>query len=153
MPARFARFLRIMTFVAPCAVVLAGVFVSPWPVQRFLIFYVAPLLLAVLLWTNIRMPGYLNGLNILSLLDAAVLILAFVRMFGVLPFSGHMLFIAYSSLTTRVRYYRIVGIALALETTAFKLLLWHDVASWALGLLLGVLMALLYGYMRRVRTA
>jgi hypothetical protein len=63
-----------------------------------------------------------------------------------LPFSGHMLFLAYSGLTTRRTWYRGLALALLVETTVFKLWLWRDVTSWALGLALGLLAA--FGYSR-----
>jgi len=82
-----------MTIVAPCVIVLVGFLVSPWPAQRFLILYVAPLALVVLLWSRIRIENYLSTHSIVWIVDVLVLVFAFVRGLGVIPYSGHMLFI------------------------------------------------------------
>ena len=77
-------------------------------------------------------------------LDVLVFVLAAAR-FGVgerLPFSGHMLFLTYTILTTRDRPYRWLALGLLVETTLFKLGLWSDPRSWSIGLLVGAIAAL-----------
>jgi hypothetical protein len=59
----------------------------------------------------------------------------------VLPFSGHMLFLTYSGLTTTARWYRWLALVLLAETTVFKLWVWRDVYSWSLGLVIGLVAA------------
>lgn len=107
----------------------------------FLAWYVAPLFLAAPLWLRER----LHVAGRARALDAAVLVLAFARFAGggwLLPFSGHMLFLTYSSLTPpATRGYRLLAAALLIETTVFKLWIWRDPRSWALGLVLGLLAA------------
>jgi hypothetical protein len=63
---------------------------------------------------------------------------------GALPFSGHMLFLTYSLLTTPVRWYQVVAVLLIAETTGFKLGVWHDFASWSIGLATGLACAGVY---------
>jgi len=87
-----------------------------------------------------REPGIAPGRLVL---DVGVLVLALAR-FGIgdtLPFSGRMLFLCYSLLTTSTRGYRLVALVLVLETTIFKLVLWQDPQSWGLGLALGIIAA------------
>lgn len=106
----------------------------------FLVWYVAPLFLAAPLWLR----GRLHVAGRTRALDAAVTVLAFARFVsgGLLPFSGHMLFLTYSALTPPVtRGYRLLALALLIETTIFKLWIWRDPRSWALGLVLGLLAA------------
>lgn len=113
---------------------------------RFLAFYAAPLFVAVLVWARIRL-GSLESLTPAECsTDAVVTFLAFARfVFGaVLPFSGHMLFLSYALLTARGACgFRLLAVVLLVETTVFKLWIWQDTTSWALGLALGVLAALL----------
>jgi hypothetical protein len=111
---------------------------------RFLALYAAPLFLAVPLWARHRLAA-LERLPATALVaDVVVTALAAARfVLGTwLPFSGHMLFLAYSGLTVDgARAYRALALLLAVETTVFKLWLWRDVTSWALGLALGLLAA------------
>jgi hypothetical protein len=117
-----------------------------WPAVRFLLAYVAPMCLAVPWWARERVRAFAQAPGIASgrlLLDAAVVVLAIAR-FGIgerLPFSGHMLFLSYSLLTTPARGYRLAALVLVIETTIFKLLVWQDVQSWAIGLVLGLVAA------------
>lgn len=106
----------------------------------FLVWYVAPLFLAAPLWLRERL--HVTGRT--HALDAAVTVLAFARFVsgGLLPFSGHMLFLSYSALTPpATRGYRVLALALLIETTIFKLWIWRDPRSWGLGLVLGLLAA------------
>jgi len=121
-----------------------------WAAARFLLAYVAPLCIAVpwlvreRLRASVQVPGISRGR---VLLDAVVLLLAAAR-FGIgetLPYSGHMLFLAYSLLTTSARGYQFTAFVLLVETTFFKLLVWQDARSWAIGLALGVGAAVVAG--------
>jgi hypothetical protein len=68
-----------------------------------------------------------------------------VRVFGnVVPFSGHMLFLVYSAMTTPLRWYRVMAALLIVLTTVFKFAVLKDPLSWSLGLVVGVLAALLH---------
>ena len=124
----------------PAAAVAAAAFVHGWPAQRFLLFYVAPLFLAAPLWVELRISE--NGLAVTrqSLMDGAITVAAFLRFVlgTILPFSGHMLFLTYTGLTTPRGWYRWLALGLIVETTVFKLWLWRDRYSWSLGLLLGL---------------
>jgi hypothetical protein len=119
-----------------------------WPAARFLLAYVAPMCSAVPWWARERLravaqaPGTTAGR---LMLDTAVVGLAIAR-FGIgelLPFSGHMLFLGYSLLTTSARGYRLAALALLIETTIFKLVVWQDIRSWVIGLVLGLVAAAL----------
>lgn len=127
---------------------------NSWPAARYLLLYVAPICLVAPWWMHERIRTLDHAASLPRgrlLLDAAVLVLAVAR-FGIgegLPFSGHMLFLVYSVLTTPARGYRIVATVLLLETTAFKLWIWRDVSSWELGLALGLVAALFARVLRR----
>ena len=94
--------------------------------------------LAAPLWARHRLDGFERRPGAVDAADAGVLALSLARFVagGVLPFSGHMLFLACTGLTVRAPGYRRLALALLVETTAFKLWLWRDPRS--LGLVLGV---------------
>jgi hypothetical protein len=140
---RVRRALRWSAILFPCAAVVAALFVHGWPAQRFLLFYVAPLFLAAPLWAELRIGESGFALTRRSLMDGAITVAAFLRFVlgTILPFSGHMLFLTYTGITTPQRWYRWLALALIVETTAFKLWLWRDRYSWSLGLLIGIVAA------------
>lgn len=108
----------------------------------FLAVYAAPMFLAAPLWWR----GRLGVAPRVQAIDAAVTLLAFARFVvgEVLPFSGHMLFLTYGVLAKPVaKGYRLLALVLLAETTVFKLWIWRDPRSWALGLVLGVAAAAL----------
>jgi hypothetical protein len=117
--------------------------------------YVAPLFLAAPLWARQRLD-MLEHLTARALVaDVLVTSLAFARFVAGerLPFSGHMLFLAYTLLTPGLAsWYRLLAVVLLVETTVFKLWLWSDATSWALGLVLGVGAAAVVFSRRRLAT-
>jgi hypothetical protein len=129
-----------------------------WPAARFLVAYVAPMCVAVPWWVRERLRAFAQAPWISPgrlLLDASVVVLAIAR-FGIgetLPFSGHMLFLSYSFLTTSARSYRLAALAFLIETTIFKLLVWQDARSWAVGLVLGLVAAVAVAAGQRQRAA
>jgi len=129
-----------------------------WPTARFLLAYAAPMCVAVPWWARERLRVSAQAPGIAPsrvLLDVIVLVLAIAR-FGIgetLPFSGHMLFLSYSFLTTSARGYRLMALVLLIETSIFKLLVWHDARSWALGLALGPVAAVAAAAGQRQRAA
>jgi hypothetical protein len=136
--------------VAPLVCVVAApvafAWLDSWAAARFLALYVAPLFLAAPLWAREQLRAIVatdGEAGWRLLLDAAVVLLSLARfVFGeVLPFSGHMLFLTYTVLLPASRAYRWLAVVLLVETTIFKLLLWADGSSWAIGLALGALAA------------
>jgi hypothetical protein len=84
------------------------------------------------------------------MVDVAVLAVAAARFLGaVVPVSGHMLFLVYSAVTTRNRWYQLLAVALIMETTLFKLGVWADPTTWALGAAAGLVGGGLYRLGRR----
>ncbi|HET7462872.1 MAG TPA: hypothetical protein VFJ82_16580 [Longimicrobium sp.] len=146
------RALPAAAVLLTIAAVLAGFLVEAGPARRFVVFYLAPLVLVFPLWARARLrtlPAHPGGR---IALDAAVVIFATLRtLTGALPFSGHMLFLTYSILTTRVRWYLAVAALLIAETTWFKLVVWHDLASWSIGLAAGLACAGVYALLGRWR--
>jgi hypothetical protein len=73
------------------------------------------------------------------LLDEIVVVLAALRLVtDVIPYSGHMLFLVYSGGVQKSWLYRFVALALLIETSYFKWIVWRDPLSWGIGLLLGL---------------
>ena len=108
---------------------------------RFLLLYVAPLSLMALWWIHERIENLESTGDYRGRLwiDALVLLLASARFVtGSLPFSGHMLFLTYTALTTQRVAYKWVALIVAIETTIFKLVVWHDPTTWAVGMFLGL---------------
>ena len=141
------RWLAIAAAVLPLLTVAAAPCAPGWPAQRYLAFYLAPLVMIAPLWLRQRLaePGSLAGGRLL--VDAAVFVLAAVRTVGVLPFSGHVLFLVHTGLTARgpgATAYRILAAVFLLETTWFKLRIWHDPTSWSLGIAAGLASAAAY---------
>lgn len=130
----------------PGAAVVAAFFVQGSPAKRFLILYIAPLFLAAPLWIRIRLETPPRPASYSLALDVGVFLLSFLRFVTghFLPFSGHMLFLTYSGLTTPRIGYRLIAVALLIETTIFKFWVWHDPRSWSLGLVIGLLAGVLY---------
>jgi hypothetical protein len=126
----------------PLAFAAGALVVDGWAAQRFLLLYAAPFVVALFLWARIRLgrmeadrPGALA-------VDAVAVALCAVRFAGpYVPFSGHMLFFAYAGLTTPSASFRLLVLLLAAETTWFKLVLWRDPRSWALGIAAGAALA------------
>lgn len=136
------RALAASAVAVPLAFVAGALAVDGWPARRFLLLYVAPFFVAFFAWARIRVDEAARTPAAALALDAAAVVLAAVRFAGpVVPFSGHMLFFAYSALTTRSTAYRWLALALAAGTTWFKLVLWRDAASWSLGIAAGVALA------------
>jgi len=139
------------TFLCPAVAVIAGLFAATWPIQRGLIFYVAPLFFIGPLWLRLRLDERGLGWGTLWSIDLGIFFLAVLR-FATgpwLPFSGHMLFLTYSALTTTSAPYRALAFALALETAWFKFVLWHDPRTFWFGLAGGAVAALVFVLVRR----
>ena len=136
------RIAALGLLACTCGAVYAATVMTSWPAVRFLLLYVAPMCIAVPWWMRARLRTLNGEGNVESWragADAAMLVLAMARFVvgAVLPWSGHMLFLSYSAITTDTRDYRIVAVLLLVETTVFKLLVWQDARSWAIGLALG----------------
>jgi hypothetical protein len=128
--------------VVPLAFAAGALVVDGWAARRFLLLYVAPFFVAFFLWARIRL-GRMEADRLGALaVDAVAVVLGAVRFAGpYVPFSGHMLFFTYAGLTTPPTAFRLLVLLLAAETTWFKLALWDDPRSWALGIAAGAALA------------
>ncbi|HEX2077941.1 MAG TPA: hypothetical protein VHG08_09535 [Longimicrobium sp.] len=135
-----------LLFVARAALVVEG-----WPARRFALLYIAPFFVAFFVWARLWLDRVDRDPPRALAVDAAAVLLGAVRMVAVpvVPFSGHMLFYAYSALTTRSVPYLLLALALAAKTTWFKLVLWRDPASWALGIGVGAALAAVRIFLQR----
>jgi hypothetical protein len=140
------RVLWWSAVLLPVGAVAASFFFPDWPAKRLLIFYIAPLFFAAPIWVRLRISEWQTPFSSSFALDATVFLLSFLRFVSgqFLPFSGHMLFLTYSGLVTRRTGYRLLTLGLLVETTIFKLWLWRDPTSWALGLAIGLIAAVIY---------
>lgn len=138
------RALAVSAVLVPLIFAAGALVVDGWTARRFLLLYLAPFFVAFFVWARIRVDEVARTPAAALAVDAAAVVLGAVRFVGpVVPFSGHMLFFAYSALATRSTAYRWLALALAAETTWFKLVLWRDFASWSLGIAAGVMLATL----------
>lgn len=134
--------LALAAVVVPMIFAAGALVVDGWPARRFLLLYVAPFFVAFFLWARIRVDEAARTPVAALAVDAVAVGLGAVRFVGpVVPFSGHMLFFVYSALATRSVAYRWLALALAAETTWFKLVTWRDPASWSLGVAAGLVLA------------
>jgi hypothetical protein len=112
--------------------------------QRFLVVYMAPMITFGGVWAR----RWLAGLDEMSAATVRLDVLTFVAAglraigsWGVLAYSGHMLFLTYALLVTPGRGLRLAALALLGLTTWFKLAVWGDWTSWMLGLSGGIALA------------
>lgn len=142
--AQLAHWLIGAAVIAPvlCLVAAAWAYeeTGSWGAVRFFVLYALPLFAAAPLWLRTRVAVIEQLPALVLATDAIVLGLSVARFAAseVLPFSGHMLFLTYTLLTSRECWYRWVAAVLIAETTVFKLLLWRDRASWTIGLACGL---------------
>lgn len=144
------RALMVAAVAVPVVFAAGALLVDGWAARRFLLLYVAPFFFAFFVWARIRAAEAERTTTGALALDALAVVLGAVRFAGLpVAFSGHMLFFAYSALTTRSAPYRLLVLALAAEATWFKLVLWRDFASWRLGIAAGVVLAAAHLLVRR----
>jgi hypothetical protein len=136
------RALLIAGVAVPLTFAASALVVDGWAARRFLLLYVAPFFAAFFAWAWMRV-GRIDADRTRALaVDALAVVLGAIRFAGPLvPFSGHMLFFAYAALTIRSMRFVALILVLAAETTWFKLVLWRDPRSWALGIAAGAVLA------------
>jgi hypothetical protein len=136
------RALRMAAVAVPLLFAMVAVAMEGYAARRFLLLYIAPFFVAFFVWARIRFDALGRTSRGPLAVDALATVLGAVRFAGApVPFSGHMLFFIYSGLTTRSLPYGLLALALAAETTWFKLVVWRDPASWALGIAAGLALA------------
>ncbi|HEX6038862.1 hypothetical protein [Longimicrobium sp.] len=142
--ASLRRALTVTAVVVPLIFAAGALVVDGWAARRFLLLYAAPFFVAFFAWARIRVDEVERTPAPALAMDAAAVVLGAIRFVGpVVPFSGHMLFFAYSALTTQSATYRWLALVLVAETTWFKLVLWRDFPSWSLGIAAGVGLAVI----------
>jgi hypothetical protein len=113
----------------------------------FLAIYIAPLLPTGAWWLSLRQHSWATAAPIRAWADVSAFVLGGLRVFGgwgVLPHSGHMLFLTYAVATTADLRFRAWAALLLVITTSYKLGLRHDWWSWSWGLGLGALAAVVW---------
>lgn len=110
--------------------------------RRFLLLYIAPFFVAFFAWAWLRVGTVERDRSAALAVDAVATVLGAVRFGGLpVPFSGHMLFYAYAGLTLRSTRFLLLILLLAAEATWYKLGVWRDPRSWALGIATGAALA------------
>ncbi len=145
------RLLGAASVLLPAAVASYAVFLhaGDWPAQRFFIGYTAPLLALGPAWLRRRLASVGEHPNAADRVDLFAFAAGAARSgggFGVLPYSGHTLFLTYVVLTGPGRGFRAVAVMLLATTTWFKLALWNDPYSWSLGITIGAVLAAVRTY-------
>lgn len=126
----------------PLLFAAAALMVDGWAARRFLLLYVAPFFAAFFAWAWMRVGRMDDDPPAALAVDALAVVLGAIRFAGApVPFSGHMLFFVYAALTVRSTRFLLLIALLAAETTWFKLVLWCDPRSWALGIAVGAALA------------
>ena len=116
-----------------------------WPAQRFLLVYTAPMFAFGAWWARGMLSSVGSAPARVLMIDALAFAAGGIRVaggWGVIPYSGHVLFLTFVLLSTSDRVFRWSAIALLVVATWFKLALWNDWRSWSLGLMLGMLLAI-----------
>jgi hypothetical protein len=153
------RSIRVGASIAFVATTLVAIFVrdGDWPAQRFLLVYFAPMLAYGAAWARDRLAHIDQVAPVLSAVDAFAFAAGALRAaggWGILPYSGHMLFLSYAAAAPGPRPLRVIALALIAMTSYFKLVLWHDARTWSLGLVAGLTLAALRAILaRRVHAA
>ena len=142
------RLIRLAGAVAFLGTVAGAILLKndDWNAQRFLLVYIAPLFLFGAMWARDRLSVLDTLAPSVAALDALAFAAGALRIaggWGVLPYSGHMLFLSYAVASPGPRSLRLGALALVAVTTWFKLALWHDLRSWSLGLAIGLGLAAL----------
>ena len=109
--------------VASYALVLHA---GDWSAQRFFIGYTAPLLALGPAWLRRRLASVGQRPNAADRIDVLAFVAGAARSgggWGVLPYSGHTLFLTYVLLAGPGRGFRAVAVMLLATTTWFKLAL------------------------------
>ena len=150
------RSIRVGAVVGVMLIVLVAITLrnGDWPAQRFLLVYFAPVLAFGAAWARDRLASIDRAAPTLLAIDAFAFAAGALRAaggWGVLPYSGHMLFLSYAVATPGPRSFRLLALGLVAMTSWFKLVLWHDVRSWSLGLTIGLALAGLRAILGRGR--
>jgi hypothetical protein len=139
------RLLGATSVLLPAAVAAYAVVAhaGDWSAQRFFIGYTAPLLALGPAWLRRRLASLGERPHAADRVDVLAFAAGALRSgggWGVLPYSGHTLFLTYVLLTGPGRSFRGVAAMLLATTTWFKLALWNDPYSWVLGITIGALL-------------
>lgn len=145
------RLLLAASVLLPAAVALYAVLLhaADWPALRFFIGYTAPLLALGPTWLRRRLTNVGEHPRAADRVDLLAFVAGALRTgggWGILPYSGHTLFLTYLLLTGPGRAFRIVASVLLATTTWFKLALWGDPYSWAFGIAVGAMLAAVRQY-------
>ena len=120
---------------------------SDWEATWYYIHYVAPICFIAGLFVYYRLGRTERlrlrpeGLDALAIALSSLRVLPFA---GLLPYSGHTLFLSYAFFATVSLAFRSVVGAYLLWVTFIKLGVYHDPISWGVGIIIGACLAVAY---------
>lgn len=109
-------------------------------VARDTIIYSVPMVFLFFVWVWARLEDDGAYHVELVLIDFVVLLLTGLRAIGYMYHSGHVLFLAYTFVTTKSKTYRVFALPMIAVTAYYKFVEWGDVVTPALGLILAYLL-------------
>ncbi len=138
--------LKLLCIVA--AIVLPGFALyreyiyDDWANRIDQIRYFLPMTIITPLWIYCRLNEVRHITFTQILLDLSALLIAMSRMVvAFIPFSGHMVFLAYTFMSTKSNWYRVFAMMLLLDTTYFKWIVWGSFLNWGFGLAIAITLA------------
>ena len=136
------RIFIISEIIALFAVLIYTFFIEPDSKRIiFLLGYFLPVILLFIYWLKLKVESF-EKVNFLFSLDLVIAFIAGIRainpLMPFLPYSGHVVFVLYSMITTRNKTYRILAGIMFAVVTFFKIYIWHDYFSWLAGMILSM---------------
>jgi uncharacterized membrane protein len=118
---------------------------STWDEKKETIIYSIPLVFLLFIWAKNKLDEKNIFHRELIMVDAAVILLAGIRVLGLLFHSGHVLFLLYTYITTPNKTYRLLCWPMIIVTAYFKIFYWGDFFTP----IIGAIMAMLFVSLRK----
>jgi hypothetical protein len=132
--------------ISIAAALVLGVAVSrtDWDDRDFVLYYFVPITVPFVAFYFDRAQSW-SGLRRWQLaIDVSALATAILRVYLAIPLvSGHSLFLTYALLTTRTWLALVTSVVVLSQVLFTKIFLWQD-PTWAGGMLLGLIAAILF---------
>lgn len=111
---------------------------STWEDTKETIVYSIPLVFLLFIWMRYKLEEkHIFHAKIITI-DAAVILLAAIRILGLLFHSGHVLFLLYTYITTKNKGYRMLCWPMIIVTAYFKICYWGDFLTPIIGAIMAV---------------
>lgn len=142
---RIDRWLRWTSVALAIAALVVAVLSPDRAARRYWAVFVAPMLAAAPYWVRRRLARLERIPTAARVLDGVVFLAALLRFVDVggVPASGHTLFLTHTMVSVREPRWRVIAAALLVMTSWFKLAVWHDPQTWAVGIVAGLVTGVL----------